>query len=190
MGDVMSLDQLDKVKADTEEILEGINKIGYIDVSSLINVYKEGVTASEWTDVVNISGSGKLYAAAFFNVESGAYVEATYGQIIIDGGEPFIFAVPTSDVHGCGIVFKDVLLLGSSVYIATSKKFPAITSVAAFELLDDDLIKNGYARTSYDDFFFLTNTPITFNKSLLVQAKGSGKNYKRLNVGVSYVLTE
>lgn len=190
MGDVMSLDQLDKVKADTEEILEGINKVRCIDVSGMNNVYKKGVTESEWTDVVNISGPGKLYAAAFFNVESGAYAEATYGQIIIDGGEPFIFAVPTSDVYGCGMAFKDIVLLGNGVNIATCKSFPTIDKSCTFEILDDALIKEGYARTSNDNFFFLTNTPIAFKESLLIQGKGSGKNYKRLNVGVSYVLTE
>lgn len=188
---VIEKDALDQVKADTEKIINGLNQVNQINVKGLKNVYKEGVTANEWTDVVNISGSGKLYAAAFFNIESGAYTEATYGQIIIDGGEPFVFAVPVGSVQGCGMAYKDVLLLGGGgVCVATCKNFPAIDSIGSFELLDDDYIKNGYARTSNDNFFFLTNTPITFKNSLLVQAKGSGKNYKRLNVGVSYVLSD
>lgn len=185
--------KLDEIKADTEKIIEGINKIGYIDTSNLINVYKEGVTASSWTDVVNITGSGELYAAMFIrDVGSYAYQENVYGQIIIDGGEPFIFAVPTSgDYSGCGIALKDILIpVGEGLALATDKRCAVINSSPSLELLDQSNVANGYERTNSDKFIFITSKPIKFNQSLLVQGKGSGNNYKHLDVCVSYVLTD
>ena len=191
--DAIEVSKLDELKADAEEIIKSVNRIGYIDTSNLINVYKEGVTASSWTDVVNITGSGELYAAMFIrDVGSYAYQENVYGQIIIDGGEPFIFAVPASGGYsGCGIALKDVLIpVGGGLALATDKRCTIIDSSPSLEILDQGNVANGYARTNSDNFIFITNKPIKFNQSLLVQGKGSGNNYKRLDVCVSYVLTD
>ncbi len=88
MGDVMSLDQLDKVKADTQEILDKLSAMRATPVSELPGKYTVvnigGKTETNFTNLVTVSGSGRLRCALLFPtyVDSSALVEM---KITIDG---------------------------------------------------------------------------------------------------------
>lgn len=90
MGDVMSLDQLDKVKADTREILDKLSAMRATPVSELPGKYTivdlTGKTETEYTDLVNVTGSGLLRCALVFPRRTSGDTSSTANiQIIIDG---------------------------------------------------------------------------------------------------------
>lgn len=184
MGDVMSLDQLDKVKADTEEILEDIasmtgqlnelwwNTVGAKPSSNAIKtttqhneVKASNIGAADndlepgsTTLLCDVKGSGRLFAVVVHKNTAGL----GWIRVTVDG-KPFKLKTEFTDLgtyHGYYATAScDGNLLPTSLAIKiTDIKSPVDVKEEA--LLTGNYERQGSARTQY---------PISFSKSLKVE---------------------
>lgn len=185
MGDVMSLDQLDKVKADTEEILEDIasmtgqlnelwwDAIGAKPSSNAVktSVQHKAVAAedssgnqddfypSSTVTLCDVTGKGMLFAAVVHKNEFGK----VWLKIMIDGKE-IILDSKYTDLELYIGYYATASCDGNN--LPTSFAIPISSIDDSISVSEENLLSGNYTRRGSA----VTKYPLTFAESLKVEA--------------------